>query len=264
VAGQESGVEWFEVAGVPVSLINMDSACEEVERRIVSRCGGFCIFRDMNGIVEANRDQQLLEAHRGAAFVGPDGMPLVWLARLMGFKHVSRVYGPDFLIEFCRRTEHLGYRHFFFGSTDAINARLVIELQQRFPGLLVCGRYAPAFRAAERLPNAEDLQQIRAARPNLVWVGLGTPKQEFWMQLHAPELRESVLLGVGAAFDFHSKTKPQAPRWLRQAGFEWCFRLLSEPRRLGRRYLLGIPKFLWLLIIRGCRRRDPTTFSPSN
>ena len=250
-------IERFEVAGVPVALINMDIACEEVRRRIAERLGGYVIFRDMHGIVLANRDKQILAAHRDAAFVAPDGMPLVWLGRRMGRKEVARVYGPDFLLEFCRRSEHLGFRHFFYGSTDAVAEKLVLELKRLFPGLVICGRYSPPFRSINAPPSAEDIAPVRAAQPDVVWVGLSTPKQELWMRTHASELPGCVLLGVGAAFDFLSKTKPQAPRWLRQAGFEWLFRLLTEPRRLGRRYLLGIPQFLWLLATRGYKPETP-------
>jgi N-acetylglucosaminyldiphosphoundecaprenol N-acetyl-beta-D-mannosaminyltransferase len=250
-------IERFEVAGVPVALINMDIACEEVQRRIAGRFGGYVIFRDVHGIVLANRDKQILAAHRDAAFVAPDGMPLVWLGRRMGRKEVSRVYGPDFVLEFCRRSAHLGFRHFFYGSTDAVAEKLVLELRRLFPGLVVCGRYSPPFRSVNGPPCVEDVTRIRAAQPDLIWVGLSTPKQELWMRTHASQLPGCVLLGVGAAFDFLSRTKPQAPRWLRQMGFEWLFRLLTEPRRLGRRYLLGIPQFLWLLTTRGYKAETP-------
>jgi N-acetylglucosaminyldiphosphoundecaprenol N-acetyl-beta-D-mannosaminyltransferase len=250
-------IEHFEVAGVPVALINMDIACEEVRRRIAERLGGYVIFRDINGIVLANHDKQLLAAHRDAAFVAPDGMPLVWLGWRTGHKEMERVYGPDFLLEFCRRSEDPGFRHFFYGSTDAVAETLVLELKRLFPRLMICGRYSPPFRSINEPPCAEDIARISAAQPDVVWVGLGTPKQELWMRTHTSELPGCVLLGVGAAFDFHSKTKPQAPRWLRQAGFEWLFRLLTEPRRLGRRYLLGIPQFLWLLATRGSKAETP-------
>jgi N-acetylglucosaminyldiphosphoundecaprenol N-acetyl-beta-D-mannosaminyltransferase len=255
-------IKRFEVAGVPVALINMDVACEEVRRRIVERLGGYVIFRDMNGIVLANRDEQILAAHRDAALVAPDGMPLVWLGRRVGYKEMGRVYGPDFLLEFCRRYEGLGFRHFLYGGTDAVVEKLVIELTRLFPNLLICGRYSPPFRSINEPLCVDDVERIRAAKPDLVWVGIGSPKQELLMRMYRPELPGCVLLGVGAAFDFHSKTKAQAPRWIRQSGFEWLFRLLTEPRRLGRRYLLGIPQFLWLLAPRGYRAETAHGRSP--
>jgi N-acetylglucosaminyldiphosphoundecaprenol N-acetyl-beta-D-mannosaminyltransferase len=244
-------IERCEIAGVPVTLINMGDACREVQRRITERLGGYVIFRDVNGIVQANGNSALMAAHRDAALVAPDGMPLVWLGRRLRGNQVSRVYGPDFMLEFCRQSEDLQLRHFFYGSTDAVAEKLVSELMGRFPRLVICGRYSPPFRGIDDPQGADDIARLRAARPDVVWVGLGTPKQELWMQKYSPELPECMLMGVGAAFDFHSKNKPQAPRWIREAGFEWLFRLITEPRRLGRRYLVGIPHFLWLLVTRG-------------
>jgi N-acetylglucosaminyldiphosphoundecaprenol N-acetyl-beta-D-mannosaminyltransferase len=136
-----------------------------------------------------------------------------------------------------------------------VTTKLISELGQRFPGLEICGYYAPPFRPLEDCVYLDDVERIRAARPDIVWIGLGTPKQELWMKNHAAQLPRSVLLGVGAAFDFHSKVKRQAPLWMQRNGLEWLFRLATEPRRLGKRYLLGIPRFLLLLATQGCRVR---------
>ena len=245
-------VDRFKVAGVPVSLLNMKMACDEVERRLRMGEGGYCIFRDMNGIVGANDDPALLRAHQNAVLVTPDGMPLVWLARLKGFDWVGRVYGPDFMLEFCRLFEHTGLRHYLYGSTEAVIEKLTRELLRAFPSLQICGRYSPPIREASRAANLDDVERIRTARADIVWVGLGTPKQEFWMQANAPHLGGCMLMGVGAAFDFHAKLKRQAPRWMQRTGLEWSFRLMTEPRRLARRYLIGIPRFLLLLARHGC------------
>lgn len=244
------------VAGVRVSLLNMDMACAEFEQRLRQRAGGYFIFRDMNGIVSASRDDGLLRAHDEAGFVAPDGMPLVWLSRLMGFRQAGRVYGPDFMLEVCRRYQHAGYRHYFFGSTPDVTTKLVAELTRRFPALNITGHYSPPFRPATTEVEQDDLQRLRTADPDIVWVGLGTPKQERWMHVHSALLPESMLMGVGAAFDFHSKSKRQAPRWMQRSGLEWSFRLMMEPRRLWRRYLIGIPRFLVLIATRRCRFGD--------
>jgi N-acetylglucosaminyldiphosphoundecaprenol N-acetyl-beta-D-mannosaminyltransferase len=254
----------FSVAGVRVSQLNMDIACGEIARRIEEGAGSYFIFRDVNGIVSANDDDKLLEAHEAAGFVAPDGMPLVWLARAMGFRRVERVYGPDFLLEICRRYERAGYRHYFFGSTPEVTGKLVAELTRRFPGLEIVGHYSPPFRSVASQPEPDDLERIRAADPDIVWVGLGTPKQERWMHTHSPHLPGAMLMGVGAAFDFHSKSKRQAPRWMQTTGLEWSFRLMTEPRRLWRRYLVGIPRFLLLLLIRGCGPAGRRHETPGN
>jgi len=244
-------INHMEVACVPVSLVNLALACNEVERLLCTGESGYVVFRDMHGIVRAADDKELRCAHQDAFLVAPDGMPLVWIARWLGFKHVGRVYGPDFLLEFCRRTEHSGYRHYFYGSTDHVGTKLIGEIKRRFPAIKIGGRYAPPFGALADQLSLEEVERIRAARANVVWIGLSTPKQELWMRRHVSYLPGCVLLGVGAAFDFHAKTKRQAPLWMQRSGLEWSFRLLTEPRRLGRRYLVGIPRFLWLLATRG-------------
>ena len=245
-------VRHFKLAGVPISLLNMQMACEEVRRRCRTRQGGYCIFRDMNGVVAANDDPLLLRAHQNAVMVAPDGMPLVWLARLNGFNWVGRVYGPDFMLEFCRISEHSGLRHYLYGSTVTVVEKLAMELLRSFPGLVICGAYSPPMKPISGAGHLDDVARIRASGADIVWVGLGTPKQELWMAANAPHLEHCMLMGVGAAFDFHAKVKRQAPRWMQRMGLEWSFRLLSEPRRLARRYLIGIPRFFLLLARRGC------------
>jgi len=256
LCGKESVVQMqrFRVAGVPINAVNMDLACAEIERRCRTGEGGYCIFRDMNGIVGSHDDPALLHAHENAALVTPDGMPLVWLARLKGLEWVRRVYGPDLMLELCRISESSGHRHFLFGSSQRVLDKLSVELKRRFPRLNICGSYSPPLREASQKPSIDDVEKILAARPHIVWVGLGTPKQELWMQANAPLLPGIVLLGVGAAFDFHGKVKRQAPLWMQRSGLEWSFRLLTEPRRLGRRYLIGIPRFLLLLARYGCEK----------
>ena len=225
----------------------------EIERRICVGAGTYFIFRDANGIVAANSDSLLRRAHDEAGFVAPDGMPLVWIARLMGFKHVRRVYGPDFLLEMCQRYQYVGYRHYFLGSKPEVIARLISALTHRFPGLDIAGSYSPPFWPPGTELELKEVERIRVTKPDIVWVGLGTPKQEQWMRANSRHLPNAMLMGVGAAFDFLSKSKRQAPQWMQRAGLEWSFRLMTEPRRLWRRYLIGIPKFLIILARRGCR-----------
>jgi len=249
----QGGIGHLRVAGVPVSLVNMDMACEEVIRHHRLGRGGYCVFRDMNGVVGANDDPALMRAHQNAILVTPDGMPLVWLARLKGCNWVDRVYGPDFMLEFCRISARMGLRHYFYGGTDSVIEKLIAQLLAHFPGLEICGSYSPPMRPISEATNLDDVERIRAARPDIVWVGLGTPKQELWMQANSPHLDGALLMGVGAAFDFHAKVKAQAPRWMQRSGLEWSFRLMCEPRRLARRYLIGIPRLAMLLAKRGCQ-----------
>ena len=189
------------------------------------------------------RFRALRDVHNAADMVTPDGMPLVWLGRLFGHRHVTRVYGPDLLLELCAATAIPGLRHFFYGGGEGVAEILTSRLRERFPALVVAGTCTPPYRPLSAAERATIIETIEASRPDIVWVGLGAPKQERWMAEFAPNLRIPVLIGVGAAFDFHAGVKPQAPRWMQRSGLEWLFRLATEPRRLWRRYLLSVGVF---------------------
>ncbi len=175
-------------------------------------------------------------------------MPIVWLLRARGFQHVERVYGPDLMQAVCANGLERGYRHYFYGGAEGIPERLAQRLQEQFPGLCVAGTYSPPFRALTPEEDQAVIRRIQAARPDIVWVGISSPKQEAWMYNHVERLGVPALIGVGAAFDFLSGAKRQAPRWIQRSGFEWLFRLACEPRRLWKRYL-QYPRFAVLAII---------------
>jgi N-acetylglucosaminyldiphosphoundecaprenol N-acetyl-beta-D-mannosaminyltransferase len=177
--------------------------------------------------------------------VTPDGMPLVWLSRLWGNPSVQRVCGPDLLPACCARGVRTGLRHFFYGAAEGVAGRLAERLRSRFPGLAVVGTYSPPYRPLTAAEDEEVVQRINDAEPDIVWVGLSTPKQERWMAAHVGRLSAPVLLGVGAAFDIHAGLVPRAPGWIQRTGLEWLFRLGAEPRRLWRRYLINNPAFVW-------------------
>jgi N-acetylglucosaminyldiphosphoundecaprenol N-acetyl-beta-D-mannosaminyltransferase len=176
-------------------------------------------------------------------------MSLVWLCKLKGRAEVERVYGPDLMLALCARSPNHGYRHFFYGASAGVVEALTARLCARYPGLEVVGTCSPPFRELTPAEDADIVQRIALTRPDIVWVGLSTPKQERWMSEHVGCWPGAVLIGVGAAFDFHAGTKRQAPRWMQRNGLEWLFRLLSEPRRLYRRYLTNIPLFAWYLVL---------------
>jgi len=249
-----------DILGVGVDASTMAAALGTIEDWISRGEPRYVCVTGMHGVMECQRDEQLRRIHQGAGLVTTDGMPLVWLCRLKGRRNVERVYGPDLMLALCARSVSRGYRHFLYGATPQVLDTLATRLVARCPGLQVVGTYAPPFRA----PTAEEedaiLRQIRAARPDIVWIGLSTPKQERWMADHVARLAGPVLIGVGAAFDFHAGLKRQAPRWMQRNGLEWLFRLLSEPRRLARRYLTNIPLFAWYLLLDavGLRRSPPS------
>jgi N-acetylglucosaminyldiphosphoundecaprenol N-acetyl-beta-D-mannosaminyltransferase len=206
--------------------------------------------------MESQRDGELRRIHNEAGLVTPDGMPLVWISRLKGHAQVGRVYGPDLMLVFCEASERQGYRHFLYGGGAGVAELLASRLKERFPGLAIVGTLCPPFRALEPDEDDEVVRCINQARPDIVWVGLSTPKQERWMRAHFGRLTAPVLVGVGAAFDFHAGLKRQAPRWIQRSGLEWLFRLAAEPRRLWRRYLYNNPRFVFLVALQllGLRR----------
>jgi N-acetylglucosaminyldiphosphoundecaprenol N-acetyl-beta-D-mannosaminyltransferase len=199
----------------------------------------------MHGVTEALRSPAVREALGGASLIVPDGMPLVWLGRLRGHPMKRRVYGPELMLEFCGSTASERVRHYFYGGAEGVAEGLASVLRARFPGLEVAGTLSPPFRDLTPREMDDVCTRIDAARPDVLWVGLSTPKQELFMHRMAPVLDVPVIVGVGAAFDFHTGRVRQAPRWMREHGLEWSWRLMMEPRRLWRRYLLGGPRFVW-------------------
>jgi len=246
------------ILGVGVSAITMAEALETIEQWITHMERRYICVRDVHGVMKSQRDDALRRIHNAAGLVTPDGMPLVWLSWLKGFRHVERVYGPDLMLACCQFSITRGYRHFFYGGGEGVAERLASRLKERFPGLAITGTFSPPFRPLEPDEDEEAVRYINQARPDIVWVGLGTPKQELWMRAHVGRLTAPVLVGVGAAFDFHAGVKPQAPRWIQRAGLEWLFRMLAEPRRLGPRYLLNNPWFVWEVFLQsiGVKKYD--------
>jgi len=241
--------ERVNILGVAISPLTRLQALAMIDGWIARHERHYVCVSGIHGVMESQRDEGLRAIHNAAGMVTTDGMPLVWVSWLKGFRHVERVYGPDLLLACCGRSLAKGYRHFFYGGGPGVPERLIDCLQKRFTGLQVVGGYSPPFRPLTAEEDAEVVQRINAAKPDFVWVGLSTPKQERWMSEHRDRLTAPVLLGVGAAFDFHSGIKKQAPRWMQYGGLEWIYRLRQEPRRLWRRYLRNNPLFLWHILL---------------
>ena len=244
------------VLGVGVSAINLPMAVETIERWIERRQRQYVCVTGVHGVIESQRDEELKGIHNRAGMVTPDGMPLVWLNRIRGNGHVGRVYGPDLMLAVCRRAVWRGYRMFLYGGGDGVGALLEQRLRERFPGLQVVGRCCPPFRALSAAEESQIVDQINASGADIVWVGLSTPKQERWMARNRDRLSAAVLIGVGAAFDFHAGLKRQAPRWMQRSGMEWLFRLICEPRRLAGRYLRNNPLFVAYLVMERLGLKD--------
>lgn len=238
-------IERFNVLGVALHAMNLPIATEAVLDALREKRKGYVCVTGVHGVTEAQDDP----AFRGilnAAFLNTtDGMPLVWLGRRAHGSWVDRVYGPDLMLEVFRATQPTAFRHFFYGGAPGVAEELKARLEERFPGVSICGTYCPPFRPLNATEEADLQRIVREARPDIIWVGLSTPKQERFMSEYLAKLDTTLMFGVGAAFDFHAGRTPQAPRWMQRSGLEWFYRLCSEPRRLGRRYLVNNPLFIW-------------------
>ncbi len=244
------------VLGVAVNALTIDLALDEIGRRIDQRDKGYVTITGVHGVMEAQRSPEVLKAHNDAALVCPDGMPMVWSSRYVGYDWAERVYGPDLMLAACERSSSHGWRHYFYGGGDGVAPLLRDRLGERFPGLDVVGTHTPPFRPLDDDEKRSVAREINRSGPDVVWVGLSTPKQERWMADLRPLLDAPVLVGVGAAFDFHAGLLDQAPASVQRLGLEWLYRLGKEPRRLWRRYLRNNPLFVAAIV------RTPPTAIP--
>lgn len=245
----------LSILGVPLSAQRYNDA---VDAMLSSAASGaklrahFCIVYTL---VEASSNRELNAVFQSAGMVAMDGMPLVWLAQRRGAIEAQRVCGPDVMLSLCDRGRSVGLRHFFLGGRSGVPEQLAAQLTAKYPGLVVAGTESPPFRALSPEEDAALVERINAAGPQVVWIGLGSPRQEFWAAEHELRLNAPLLLPVGAAFDFHSGRIKRAPRWMQRIGLEWLYRLLMEPRRLWRRYLVSNARFLYMVAMDEVRRR---------
>jgi len=240
-----AGSRLTNILGVRVSAINMPVALATIDAWVMQRERKYVTVTPAHAVMDAYHDPELRRIFNASGMTTPDGMSVVWLLRLHGYRNVSRVYGPDLILETCRAGLDAGYRHFLYGGEEGVADSLATHLCARFSALKIVGTHTPPFR---ELTDDEDrivVERINDAHPDIVWVGLSTPKQERWMAAHLGRIEAPVMIGVGAAFDFLSGRKPQAPRWMQRSGIEWLFRLATEPRRLWPRYR-QYPAFVFL------------------
>jgi len=234
----------FKVLGVRVDAVQIPEVISRITGWVEERrAGNYIAVTGMHGIVEAQQNQKFFTILNQASLVVADGMPLIWIGRRYGFELRRRVYGPELLDTFCRATGGR-YSHFFYGGAPGVAEKLGEILQRRF-GIRVGGTYSPPFRPLNAFEKCRLQKIVRNAQPDVLWVGLSTPKQETWMAEFRDLLGVPVMIGVGAAFDFLTGRTSQAPHWMREHGLEWFFRLVTEPRRLWRRYLIGGSRFVW-------------------
>jgi exopolysaccharide biosynthesis WecB/TagA/CpsF family protein len=234
----------INVLGVGVHALNPRMAVAVVEKALKDRAKGYICVTGVHGVSEAQSDPHFRAILNGALLNTPDGMPMVWAGRWTGFRQMERVYGPDLLIEVCRASEKSGWKHFFYGGAPGTADALAAKLRARFPKLRVVGAHTPPFRPLNPTEMEELQTTVSALQPDIIWVGLSTPKQERFMAETLSQLDVSIMVGIGAAFDLVSGKVRQSPRWIQRSGFEWLYRLFQEPRRLWKRYLKNNPLFV--------------------
>jgi N-acetylglucosaminyldiphosphoundecaprenol N-acetyl-beta-D-mannosaminyltransferase len=244
VAAASTTEHGMDVLGVRCSATNVDAASREVLNMIRRGGGGYVSTCNVHVVVTANRDPEYRTVLDAAALRVPDGWPVAWMQRRQGAKTARRVPGPDLMEHLLNVGRSQGLSHYLLGSTQPVLDELRLQIAARHPDVEIAGAYSPPFGHLGNAPDAGLVDLIRLSQPSIVWVGLGAPKQDFWMRMYAEALAPAVLVGVGAAFDFLSGARPRAPQWMRSCGLEWAHRLASEPKRLTGRYVCTNTAFL--------------------
>ena len=241
--------EYADILGVKVSAINMSRAVDTADRWIRTGQSGYVCVTGVHGVMEAQKNPEFLEILSHAMMNTPDGMPMSWVGRLQGFDDMDRVFGPEFMSAMCQLSLERDFRHFLYGGQPGVAEKLKYSLERKFPGLQVVGTYTPPFRDLNTEEENTLLAQVRDAKPHIFWVGLSTPKQELFMAQYVHRLQVPLLVGVGAAFDYHTGLIRDCSVWVKRAGLQWLHRLAQDPKRLWRRYLHNNPAFVWMIAL---------------
>lgn len=238
--------ETFTIFGAKINATTVQSVVETIDDWIQQKKRDYIILTGAHGIIEMQHDKTLLQINNNSGLTTPDGMPAVWIGRLKGIRNIEKTYAPDIMRAVFKHGIKKGYNHYFYGGDEQLLEDLRNAIQNKYPGIKIAGTYAPPFRPLAETEKAEILRELNASQCDIVWVGLGCPKQDKWIAEFRLQLNAPVLIGVGAGFDFIAGKKPEAPYLIKHSGFEWLFRLVTEPRRLWPRYSKVVPKFLYL------------------
>jgi N-acetylglucosaminyldiphosphoundecaprenol N-acetyl-beta-D-mannosaminyltransferase len=241
-----AGIRTREILGIPMAMTDYDGAMDVMDAMVDRRQPGWICAAAVHSVMVAQDDEGMRTALTDSVITVPDGMPVVWAANLMGENLPNRVYGPELMQRYCARSAERGLRVWLYGGRDqGALVQLALTLRQNHPGIKIVGGYSPPFRSLTAEEDDDIAEQVNRDRPDVVWVGIGVPKQEKWMVRMRDRLEAPVLCAVGAAFDFNAGRVSQAPRWMQERGLEWTYRIAQEPRRLLPRYLYTNPRFLY-------------------
>lgn len=238
------------ILGVNIAAINMKWLLDFTDRNINELTGEYMCVSNVHTTVTAFENEDYRAVQNGAIIAIPDGGPLSSVGRKRGFKNMQRTTGPSYMEEIFKISVEKGYRHYFYGSTEETLRLMYNKLEEKYPGIQIAGMYSPPFRPLEKEEDETVIKQINATNPDFIWIGLGAPKQEFWMAEHQGRLN-GFMVGVGAGFDYFADKISRAPMWMQKCNLEWFYRLMQEPGRLFKRYWNTNLKFIWYAVIRG-------------
>jgi N-acetylglucosaminyldiphosphoundecaprenol N-acetyl-beta-D-mannosaminyltransferase len=246
------------VLGIGVDAVNMESAVQSIASAVAAEKKSYVCVTGVHGVMEGRRNHKVRRALTDAMLVVPDGMPTVWMGRMQGLRQMRRVFGPDLMLEVFRASALADCRHFLYGGADGVADELQAALRRRFSKCHIVGTYTPPFRPLNAAEDDQLRSSISRLRPDIIWVGLSTPKQELFMTEYLPRLDTTLMIGVGAAFDYHTGHLKDSPQWMKPLGLQWLHRLAQEPRRLWKRYLVNNPAFVSQAVLQltGIRRFD--------
>jgi N-acetylglucosaminyldiphosphoundecaprenol N-acetyl-beta-D-mannosaminyltransferase len=237
--------ESADVLGIQVDAVDMESALAYIWAALQARRKGYICVASVHGIMEAQRSNEIASIYTASQMTVPDGMPLVWVGRIQGCQSMRRVTGPDLMLEIFRRPQFAGVTHFLYGGRAGVADELRDRIVRDFPWVRIVGACTPPYHDLSPAEEQQLAARVDEGKPAIMWIGLGCPRQELFMSRYLPLLNTTLMLGVGAAFDFHTGRIRDCPDWMKRAGMQWLHRLVQDPRRLGRRYLRIVPAFLW-------------------
>lgn len=246
---KQLNIETCNILGIELTISNLSAISEILLEKIDDLRGRYICISNVHTTVMAHENMWYRRVQNEALLAVPDGKPLVLACKRNGFRNAQRIAGPDLMPLMIELSQGKGYKHFFYGSTDETLGYLKKNLLKQYPDMKIAGMYAPPYRTLTSEEDSEIIDKINAVNPDYIWVGLGAPKQEIWMNQHMGKVN-GLMLGVGAAFDFHAGTVKRAPRWMQEWCLEWFYRLLQDPKRLFKRYLKTNSKFIWLTLLK--------------
>ena len=260
----ETKYETAKILGILVEPLDMERAVARVREELEGRRKGYVCLIGVHGIMEAQRDPGLAQVYARASLMVPDGTPTVWVGRWQGFRSMQRVAGPDLMLEIFRREEFANCTHFLYGGKAGVAEELCENLKRNFPQVRILGTHTPPFRELTLQEEESLAMRIQELKPDIIWVGISTPKQERFMLRFLPRLDTTLMFGVGAAFDFHTGRIQDSPQWVKRAGLQWLHRLIQDPRHLLWRYLRNNSAFMWHIALQltGLRTYPQTRVDP--